>query len=219
MELCLSSKEWMNTCALPRTPRPKRTLEWMTPTEAATEEGQRKVRKELAAQMESLHLKEQGLGEHVPTVGTSLLRIGRLLRKLGPTRKAECLEALHRSASIFETHYRQARLASQPANPSDNSAELEDTDTHGGSPRPDVSTGIQPNCCSNDPRWRRYPCRNSLRGGSVGGTTGGRVRICFETFPVYIANNDFKWQKNTHDLPCISLEQAKTTKTLNWPVH
>ena len=33
-------------------PKPKRTLEWMTPTEATTEEERRKIRKEVSRQKE-----------------------------------------------------------------------------------------------------------------------------------------------------------------------
>ena len=175
-------------------PKPKRTLEWMTPTEAATEEERRKVRRELAAQMESLHLKEHGLGEHVPTVGTSLLRIGRLLRKLGPMRKAECLEALHRSASIFETHYRQARLALRPANPDDNSAELEDRDAHGGSTRPSVSTGVQPSRHGKDPALAPLPPPKFLSAAEqlAAQRADEYATILKELSSVYIASNDFK---------------------------
>ena len=57
----------------------------MTPTEATTEEERRKVRKEISRQKEALMLKKRALGEGVVTasVGISLLRIARLLRKLG----------------------------------------------------------------------------------------------------------------------------------------
>ena len=97
-------------------PKPKRTLEWMTPTEATTEEERRKIRKEVSRQKEALMLKEQALGKGVVTasVGISLLRIARLLRKLGNEGNDEALTTLHRAVDIFERLYRQAQVNLNP---------------------------------------------------------------------------------------------------------
>ena len=109
----MTDHELRFTLTLPEPPpKPPRKLEWMTPTEANTEEERRKVRKEIKRQKEVLMLKENSLGKGVVTasVGISLLRVARLLRSLGEEGEKEALEALRRSAAIFERLHRQAQV-------------------------------------------------------------------------------------------------------------
>ncbi len=109
----MTDHELRFTLPLPEPPpKPPRTLEWMTPTEATTEEERRKVRKEISRQKEALMLKKRALGEGVVTasVGISLLRIARLLRKLGDEGNDEALDILHRAMAIFERLHRKAQV-------------------------------------------------------------------------------------------------------------
>eukprot|EP00944_MAST-04C_sp_MAST-4C-sp1_P010364 g10364.t1 len=109
----MTDHELRFTLPLPEPPpKPPRKLEWMTPTEATTEEERRKVRKEIKRQKEVLMLKENSLGKGVVTasVGISLLRVARLLRSLGEEGEKEALEALRRSTAIFERLHRQAQV-------------------------------------------------------------------------------------------------------------
>ena len=109
----MTDHELRFTLPLPEPPpKPPRKLEWMTPTEATTEEERRKIRKEIKRQKEVLMLKENSLGKGVVTasVGISLLRVARLLRSLGEEGEKEALEALRRSTAIFERLHRQAQV-------------------------------------------------------------------------------------------------------------
>ena len=95
-------------------PKPRRPLEWMTPAEADTEESRRDAKAHLSVLVETLKLKEQGLGKDSPSVGISLLRMGRCLRLLGLSHKKDTLKTLHRALEIFEAQYRKAQMALHP---------------------------------------------------------------------------------------------------------